>query len=226
MPPIPPQLDLRLLPPFEASDWDAVTDAFAHADEVTLGQHWLAQRDPNFRAGHVRAGWIECALWVYAHLDDDDIFNAATEFNQLLCESGDCFEIFLRPAGGSVYYEFHISPENQVLQLRWPDAQAIGSSGGDLRPFLMRSRRLNSQTQINREERNWRVLVGLDWDFLGAHPQTTGASWDFSFGRYDTTRGQKHPVLSSSSPHQRPDFHRQQEWGQLQFEPAHSELIL
>lgn len=217
MPVSPPHIKLDLLPPFDAGDWAATARAFAAADEVELGQHWLAQLEPNFRPASVRAGYTKDALWVYAHLDDDDIFNAATDFNQNIWELGDCFEIFLRPAGDSVYYEFHISPENRILQLRWPDKRAVYHTGGDISPFLMWNSRLHSQTQINREENYWRVLVGLSWEFLGAHPQTTDAPWAFSFGRYDASCDQK-TVLSSSSPHPTVSFHRQQEWGELRFE--------
>ncbi len=218
--PMNPRLNLRLLPPFDPENWGDVARAFEGADGVALGQHWLGQCEPNFRGGFVRAGFTEDALWVYAHLDDDDIFNAATDFNQLLCASGDCFEIFLRPAGGEVYYEFHISPENQVLQLRWPDAQAFHNSGGDLAPFLIQPRRLRSATHVNRDAGNWRVLAGLTWELLNARPHPKDVAWNFSFGRYDSTRGQKTPVLSSSSSHQEPCFHRQHEWGELQFERA------
>lgn len=220
-----PQLKLSLLPAFDAENWDSVARAFADSDGVALGQHWLTEREPNFRDGTVRAGFTRDGLWVYAQLDDDDIFNAATGFNQEIWALGDCFEIFLRPAGDEVYYEFHISPENQVLQLRWPDAQAIDNTGGDLSPFLMQPRRLQSSTQINRDAHNWRVLVGMSWEFLGAQPSAPDESWGFSFGRYDTTHNQD-PVLSSSSPHQKPNFHHQPEWGHLQFECAPPELSL
>jgi hypothetical protein len=37
------------------------------------------------------------------------------------------------------------------------------------------------------------------------------------FSRYDYTRGMGEPVLSSTSPHRRLDFHRQHEWGTLDF---------
>ena len=221
-----PQLTSRLLAPFEPGDWDATARAFADADGVALEQHWLAQRQSNFRDCDVRAGFTENALWIYAQLEDDDIFSEATEFNQLLCELGDCFEIFLRPAQDEVYYEFHVSPENQVLQLRWPDAQTINNTGDDLSPFLMQPRRLQSHTKIDRDARNWRVLAGLTWEMLGAHPNQTGTPWKFSFGRYDYARNRENPVLSSSSPHQQPNFHRQYEWGQLQFERTRAELCL
>jgi hypothetical protein len=43
------------------------------------------------------------------------------------------------------------------------------------------------------------------------------AEWLFSFSRYDYTRGRGEPVISSTSPHAAPAFHRQQEWGRLRF---------
>jgi hypothetical protein len=46
-----------------------------------------------------------------------------------------------------------------------------------------------------------------------------GTDWLFSFSRYDCTRGLAVPVISSTSPHAAPSFHRQQEWGTLRFVP-------
>ncbi|HHY86694.1 MAG TPA: hypothetical protein GYA07_14345 [Verrucomicrobia bacterium] len=53
----------------------------------------------------------------------------------------------------------------------------------------------------------------------GATVLAAGARWQFSFGRYDHTQDGMGAVVSSTSPHAEPDFHRQQEWGLLEFEP-------
>jgi hypothetical protein len=44
-----------------------------------------------------------------------------------------------------------------------------------------------------------------------------GSEWRFSFSRYDYTRGTDAPVISSTSPHAEPSFHRLQEWGMIRF---------
>jgi hypothetical protein len=44
--------------------------------------------------------------------------------------------------------------------------------------------------------------------------------WRFSFSRYDYTRGRVAPVISSTSPHAKADFHHQQEWGILRLASA------
>jgi hypothetical protein len=41
--------------------------------------------------------------------------------------------------------------------------------------------------------------------------------WRFSFSRYDYIRGRREPMISSTSPHARPGFHRREEWGTLIF---------
>ena len=42
--------------------------------------------------------------------------------------------------------------------------------------------------------------------------------WLFSFARYDYTRDENGPILSSSSPHAKLGFHRQQEWERIRFD--------
>ena len=45
-----------------------------------------------------------------------------------------------------------------------------------------------------------------------------GDRWKFSFSRYDYTRGHGAPVISSTSPHAQPGFHRLHEFGELRFQ--------
>ena len=116
-----PQLSCCPLPNFDADDWNAVDDAFASRDWCTLQQAWRDAPESGFQPARVRIGWLPDALWVDAHLTDLDILNAATGLNQSTCELGDIFEIFVLPAAQQIYHEFHITPENQQLQLRWPE---------------------------------------------------------------------------------------------------------
>jgi hypothetical protein len=57
------------------------------------------------------------------------------------------------------------------------------------------------------------ALAGADTGSL------SGSSWRMSFSRYDYTRGSSAPVISSTSPHAAPSFHRQHEWGRLRCVP-------
>ncbi len=209
-------------PLFLPDDWNDVARSFVEADHCFLSQGWRHEPEEDFQSARASVGWDSENLWVYAELFDDDIFNSADGLNQNTWQTGDVFEIFLRPDGAETYFEFHVTPENHVLQLRWPDADTISTlpteSGteNELQPFLLNPKQIQTWTHINREQKKWRVLVALDWKLLERRP-ISGETWAFSFSRYDVSRERGTTILSSSSPHQVARFHRQQEWGTLTF---------
>jgi len=218
----PPQPAIRCLPlpDFDANDLHAVRAAFATAMPCALGQAWRAEAEPGFAPGQVRVGWRQDALLVFAELADQDIFTTATMLNQRMWELGDTFEIFLRPDGQSEYVEFHVTPNNQRLQLRFPSSEALrcAQAANVFDALLLAGNVIASTTWVQPENQKWfvyaiipsRAACGLD----RLNPQSC---WHFSFSRYDYTRGGGDPVFSSTSPHPVPDFHRQQEWGELEF---------
>lgn len=212
------------LPPFSPDDWQDVARAFEDTDRCFLGQHWLPKPEVGFQSASVCVGWQADALWVYAELYDEDIFNRVTDLNQIAIEQGDVFEIFLRPEGAETYFEFHVTPENNVLQLRWPSSETyrnlprVGTVDERLAPYFLAPQLIDTWTHIDREEKKWRVLVSINWEVLERQPLAGGETWTFSFSRYDDARHWGKPMLSSSSLHPKADFHRQQDWGTLTFE--------
>ena len=113
------------LPDFGARDVEVVRAAFAGAEPCALGQAWCAELEPGFAPGQVRAGWRRDSLLVFAELTDHDVHSAATGINQRTWELGDTFEMFLRPDGQEEYFEFHVTPNNYRLQLRFPSSEAL-----------------------------------------------------------------------------------------------------
>ncbi len=212
--PLPATFTLRCAPlsAFDPDDWEQVQRAFSEAEPGRLEQAWLQKPQTLFRPAEVRVGRVEQTLWVYAELSDDDIFNPATQLNQPTYELGDAFEMFLRPLPQGEYYELHVSPHNQKYQLHFPTSP---------RPSELQTvdeELFQSRTQIVPQQKMWRVLASIPIASICRKGQVeTGDEWIFSFSRYDYTRGQERPVLSSTSPHRRLDFHRQQEWGRLLF---------
>jgi hypothetical protein len=204
------------------STWVAVFRAFRDVPALAMGQAWRAAPERGFLPAAVRVGWRGGALLVLANLADRDIFNRARPLNDLTWEMGDVFEIFLRPVGQAAYYEFHVAPRGQLLQLRFPRAGALAARRRTgltdyreiLAPFF-----LASPIRVRT-----RIRGGAAWDVLAEIPlvrfcETPRAAERrrvrFSFSRYDYTRGRRAPVLSSTSAHPEPSFHRQREWGTL-----------
>lgn len=199
------------------------TDSIFVAD-WTMQQAWLAQPEPDLLPARVRVGWSESALLVEAELPDRDIFNPVTEFNQTAFNNGDVFEIFLRPEWQQPYFEFHITPTNQLLQLRFADDQQIrqlpttGTLDERLSAHKIWKARIASAVRVDTAAERWFVSAAIPFALVvetGA--MAPGARWLCSFCRYDHTRGQAKPVLSSTSPHPQCNFHRQTEWQPVAF---------
>lgn len=198
-----PSLPCLALPEFEPTPAGA-RRAFAPAGACPLGQAWLERPQPEFRPGSVRVGHRDAALWLFADLEDDDAFSRATRLNERLWELGDTFEMFLETSPARRYVELHVAPANQRLQLRIPIPRPLDRAPEE---FMVAEPLFASWAW--RTEAGWQVLAAVPFASVGGRPER------FSFSRYDYTRGRPEPVLSSTSPHARCDFHRREDWGRL-----------
>lgn len=213
-----PMIRCGPLPDFDDTDLAAVRAAFATATPCALGQEWRAEPEPDFAPGQVRAGWRRDQLLVFAELTDRDIFSHATGDNQRMWELGDTFEIFLRPDGQTEYFELHVTPNNHRLQLCFPDAAAVERlrANGRIDECVLSGEAFHSRTWVQPENQKWFVLADISARMIcGQAGLAPGTRWHFSFSRYDSTRGNSEPVISSTSPHRVASFHRQEEWGEL-----------
>ncbi|HYG23099.1 MAG TPA: hypothetical protein VEH04_09975 [Verrucomicrobiae bacterium] len=216
-----PKIHCPEIPPFDASQLSEVRRAFATAPRCGLRQAWLAREEPRFAPAYVQLGWRNTSLHLFAELQDEDVFSNATQLNQRTWEIGDVFEMFLGADAHESYVELHVTPNNHRLQLRYPDVAAIENARRtrDLTPVLLRDAAFHSQTWVSGN--GWQVYAEVPSRIVSGHDASLElARWRFSFARYDYTRGIPQPVISCTSPHLHPDFHRQREWGFLAFEPA------
>ncbi len=216
----PPQLSARELPAFAADNLDSVRQAFASADSCELRQVWPLKPEADFASATVRTGWRGDSLVVFAELNDHDIFSNATGHNQRMWELGDVLEIFLSPENSASYVEFHVTPNNYRLQLRFPDTATLRRAQVENRfeHLLLPDGVFKSRTWVQPEKKKWFGFAEIPAAMVAGEPALTpGARWKFSFSRYDCTRGRPAPVYSSSSPHADSDFHRREDWGTLVF---------
>jgi hypothetical protein len=220
-----PEMRCAPLPRFDLDDWPAIHRLFAGLPAWKLKQEWLVRPSVGLRPGFCSMGTWADALVVYAALQDEDIFNPVHEFNEVAFTRGDAFEMFLRPQGQDAYYEFHVTPHNQRLQLRFESATAFRSlprkpDKQALDACKVHGSLFDSRTQITIEQSAWYVVAVIPFASVVETPEAAGRMrWRFSASRYDYTRGRARPVLSSTSPHTMCDFHRQQEWGGLTLSP-------
>ncbi|MBP8274676.1 MAG: hypothetical protein KAY59_09610 [Acidobacteria bacterium] len=217
----PPVLDCVRLTAFDAADLGDVRRAFAAAPEVAMQQAWRDTPEPTFARAVVRAGWREQSLYVWAALTDADIFSAATDHNQRFWELGDAFEMFFQPATQAAYVELQVTPNNHRLQLKFPDEtwRMRVSKDDAVSKALMAVETFSSRVWVEADAGQWHVLATIPADAVRETPRDlAGDRWKFSFSRYDYTSGHDAPVISSTSPHAQPGFHRLHEFGELRFQ--------
>jgi len=189
-----------------------------------MQQAWQASPSVGFAPATVRVGWRDDTLLVFASMTDTDVRTDVTGHNQRFWELGDTCEIFLRPVDQAAYVEFHVSPNNYRLQLRFEDDTWM-SAEPTVDPFA-------ASVRAGELFRSHTWNTGAGWSVLAGIPSTSvcdtvrplaGSTWLASFSRYDVTGASGVPVISSTSPHAAPAFHRQQEWAHLTFVAASSE---
>jgi hypothetical protein len=186
--------------------WDSLSD-FDSALELPL--HYLRGPKEGFRPANVRIGWSGNRFLVLATMTDDEVYTDSQADNDELWALGDVFEIFFRDQAGEEYFELHTSPAGHRLLLKFPGPNSIydlRDGVGNLTDFMFTGDMLVSR--IRKTTDGWQVLASVDW------PQTPleGRKALISLCRYDYTRGQEEPLLSSTSLHEVVNYHRQEDW--------------
>jgi hypothetical protein len=195
---------------FSLKDWTGRPPG--HEPVLVMRQGWNAGSD--LEGGTVRFGWNGRGLLLHATLPDRDIFNPVTEFNEPAYLKGDVFEIFLRPLSQEAYYELHISPSNQLFQVRFPKNLAEAQPGETIDPTFVKVD-LESTVRIDRQNECWVIFAEIPLAAICEDgPVLPESRWLISFSRYDYTRTPDGMTaeLFSTSPHQELSFHRQHEW--------------
>ena len=216
-----PFLNVKSVVKADLESWPQLASVLSDAQIVESQQAWRSDLEPGFHPMWVRTGWTRDALYVLAEIEDADIFNPEKQFNALSFMKGDVFEMFLRPCDQDAYFEFHVTPENQKLQLRFPSAAALAApraQPGLPQEWYICHRIIESRVRVNVAAQRWEVAAEIPFDLVCETSQPrSDTRWLFSFSRYDYTRGKERPDLSSTSPHKVLNFHRQEEWGELRF---------
>ncbi len=184
--------------------------AFVSVPKLEFLQAWRETVEPGFRPGVARIGWTSQSFWVLAELEDESFVNRATGLNQRTWELGDVLEIFIKTESEVGYYEFHITPDNHHLQLRFPKPGLV-FMGMTFETYMLEGELIRSQVWPFPEEKRWAIGVEIPMTLFN-ESLCEGSRIRFSISRYDFTEGQPRPVLSSTSPLQAMRFHRVENW--------------
>lgn len=193
-------------------DWSSLWAGLAAGAKLEFGQSWLPKPDADLRPGAVWLGVEGGRLLVLAKLTDHAPANRAKTWNEATWMTGDVLELFFQAEGREGYFEFHVTPENQRLQLFFPSSAAFREKRGHRHWSIMESR-FESMARIVDGGEGWEVAMAVPLATVLDLPREGGSRrFRFSFSRYDFQPGRIKPVTSSTSPLSRPDFHHVPEW--------------
>lgn len=188
-----------------------------------MGQAWLDAEHPGLRVASVHFAWEPDAFWVLAHLPDDDIATASTADNQDLWSLGDVFEIFIERDGIPAYLELHTSPAGHRLHLAFPRdwREKIQSGTATLDTFRQHPVGFPSLVNKPEGENAWEVLAKVPSKILApSEPLAAGQILNASFCRYDAGSNGEKAILSSTSPHSKPNYHHRHDWRKIRLANA------
>lgn len=190
--------------------------AFAQAPKWELQQYWLPEKEAGFTPATVRFFREGDDLVIYGELEDVSIDNTSGPWNEFVYKFGDTLEYFIEFPDQSGYLELHVGSKGQRMQLRFPEDGIAGlkSRGIPLTDCLVQDEELfQVQVEVDQDNNQWRVLGRVPFRSLKI-TETDKPLPDIriSISRYDYTQGQEKPVISSTSPHEAPSFHRRHEW--------------
>lgn len=189
------------------------TGGWEHAYVVDgFASHWLAGRSGATGRTRARLLWDDEHLYFLAEMVDEELISSSSEDGARLW-LGDVFELFFKPdAAAPGYYEFQVNPAGARLNMYLPERAR------DAYDRCRTSREFAWRAAVRRTNDGWAVAGRIPWsDFAptGGAP-LPGDTWRFALCRYDYSTGEP-PVLTSSAPLQRADFHRYEDWSELRF---------
>lgn len=166
--------------------------------------------------------WDDRYLYFAAEMDDADLFALVKDRNGRTWED-DVFELFFKPrADRPAYYEFQVNALNTPLELFFPSRGAGGYRRFAPLSKLGMESAVKLRGTLNKHEdqdRGWTVEGRIPWTAFkatGGRPKA-GDKWKFALCRYDYSAALEQPELSSTAPLTRADFHRYEDYGELEF---------
>jgi hypothetical protein len=174
-----------------------------------------------------RTGTVAYLVW-----DDEAIYYGGVMMDQELKAfgdhrndslwNGDVFELFLKPSTDKPeYFEFQANPRGTVFEVAFPGR---GKIAGDFpnQPVLGSKAvaKLNGTLDTPGDrDASWAVEGRIPWSafVIGGGKPKPGATWSFAFCRYDYGPEGTEPVLMSSAPLTKKNFHQYEDYGRLKF---------
>jgi hypothetical protein len=205
--------------PGDLNSWETFQKARESWPSLALGQAWQETPDETLAPGRAWFAVTPADVIVGVEFVDADIFNPATRLNELGFLKGDVMELFWKPAMQEAYYEIHVSPRGQILQLKFPGPQTPRPKGSQppveehLKQYMVKEPLFSIRLLHVRENEKWGCVVAVPGTLMrGASKGLRGEDVTLSVCRYDYSRALPAPTISSTSQHMAKSFHRSSEW--------------
>lgn len=131
----------------------------------------------------VRFGWDDSGLYIFAELVDSSLIALNREDEQLHFETGDVFELFLKPLNDTYYWEMYAIPSGNKTTLFFPRDR----SGMELDNFLRGHDFHGLEVSVEETSTGWNAQLFIPKEQLTALGATwgSGAKWTVFCGRYN-----------------------------------------
>ena len=190
---------------------------------LVFKQSWLEKESEYFRSATAELYPNAMGLDIVLTLEDDDIYNDATELNQRAWTLGDVVEIFIGIPEQSAYWELHITPNNQRLQLAWNEEsfKSVNKGARTLEDCMIADPEfIRSEVNVEQEQKRWKVHAFIPWESINLPRGRDEYTLELAFCRYDADHTQEEATLSSTAPLCKADYHRRHEWDVIQLKVA------
>lgn len=194
------------------SEYTQETSIHSLPSTLPLGQAWNKTTEENFRPGCATLELKGEELHVHARFEDDSIVANSTGNNQRLWQLGDVMEFFFQAPGQEPYFEFHVAPNGNWLQLQFPKPGFFKENpDASLDELFLQEPAFSFE--VSTDANGWEVLARIPLEPLWGPKDTwIGGVCRFSVSRYDYTSGVTAPVLSSTANHKTLNYHQVEDW--------------
>jgi len=164
-------------------------------------------------------GWDDSGLYVFAELVDSSLIALNREDEQLHFESGDVFELFIKPLNDTYYWEMYATPTGNKTTLFFPR----DCSGMELNDFLRGHNFHALEVSVEEMPNGWKTSLFIPTAQLTALGATWGAGqeWTIFCGRYNYASEELvDPEFSMAPPLSKTNYHLTDEYAHLKLVDA------
>lgn len=189
-------------------------------EPLPFRQWWKGEEARPAEGGVARVGYDAHHLRFHVLMTDSDIFSRAERDNDKLWELGDVVEFFMKPGGGrDDYWEVHVSPNDFLMDLRFPSRDKFKSGEISWDEVIAPSCGGVKNVLVSADENHWAVEFRMPWTAFGlANAPETKDVWSFAVCRYNYSTATDAPELSSTVKFLECHFHRIEDYAKLRFE--------